>query len=372
MIKKLYFFENDRIANIFLCYGNLKFHKEIKNNSLIIYKNIKINEYILNILLNDLKKDNHIFIRSTFLYNFFQKFAFLNKILNLIHLLDIKSDYFHKNIKKITSDLEFNNEFKNINFKNLYKSILSQNKYICFSFRDHSYLKEKFKKDFSYHSYRDFDPKNLINALNYISKENNWFCVRMGKIVSSKLTNNNEQIIDYAFNYQNDSDDILLYKNCFLNICDSSGIIYLGLLNNRNTLRINCNINDLNKPQNNTISLLVKYFDLSLNRYLTYKEAINRDVMKFKKTSDFINNDIKIIPNTTNEIIDTLNLLITKKVISKKIDDMSFNTVLSDKLHNNIFEYASNISNNYKSRYSLKYKSKISEVFLSKNIKLLD
>ena len=130
MIKN-YFFENDRIANIFLCYGNLKFHKEIKNNSLIIYKNIKINEYILNILLNDLKKDNHIFIRSTFLYNFFQKFAFLNKILNLIHLR-YQINYFHK-ILKVTSDLEFNNEFKNINFKNLYKSILSQNKYICFS-----------------------------------------------------------------------------------------------------------------------------------------------------------------------------------------------------------------------------------------------
>ena len=284
MKKIIYLFDDSRIANMFLSYANLKFDDTIKNNSIVVLKKNNINEYILNILLNDLKK-NFIFIKSNFLYKFLSKFPNIRYFYQVVPLLSLRSDHFHINIKKIANDLSFIDIFQNQDFINKYHSLLSKNNYLCFSFRDANYLNQISSTDFSYHSYRDFDPKNLIDALEDVSTKYNFYCFRMGKFVGSTFKFS-ERIIDFASFYQNDKDDINLIKNCFLNICDSSGIIYLGLINFKNTLRINCNLNDLNKPFKNTLSLIVKYKDTRTSKILTYEEAINKGVMKFKSTKD--------------------------------------------------------------------------------------
>ena len=55
--------------------------------------------------------------------------------------------------------------------------------------------------------------------------------------------------------------------------------------------------------------------------------------MKFTSSDDFTNNKIKIIPNSAEEILETINLLITRKIYEKKIDDMLFDCNLSNLLH---------------------------------------
>lgn len=368
--KKIYLYNNERISYIFLNYGILKFEPSIKKNSLIIMKSININDYILTILINDLKKDNFSILISTIIFKILHKLSSLKLSKNIIVIGDYNPSYFHLNISKISNLLNFKNTYQNKKFFNQYKKILNK-KYICFSFRDSNYLKKISNINFSYLSYRNFDPQNLLNTLNKFSSQNSINCFRIGKYVDSKLKTENKFIIDYAFNFQNDIDDLILIKNSFLNICDSSGIIYLGHISMTNTLRINCNINDLNHPQKNTISIPVKYLDLSNNKFLTYRNAISKGIMKFTSLADFKDNKIQIIPNSSEEILDTINLLISKNIYEKKIDDMSFDNNLNNVLHGILSKYTNDKSNNYNSRYGTNFKSKISEIFLKKNYELL-
>lgn len=367
---KIYLCNIERISYIFLNYGILKFEPTIKKNSLIVMKSININNYILTILINDLKKDNFSILISTFLFKILHKLSSLKLSKNIIVIGDYNPSYFHLNISKISNLLNFKSTYQNKKFFNQYKKILNK-KYICFSFRDSNYLKKISNKNFSYLSYRNFDPQNLLNTLNKFSSQTSINCFRIGKYVDSKLKTQNKFIIDYAFNFQNDIDDLILIKNSFLNICDSSGIIYLGHISMTNTLRINCNINDLNHPQKNTISIPVKYLDLTNNKFLTYRNAISKGVMKFTSLSDFKSNKIQIIPNSSDEILDTINLLISKNIYEKKIDDMSFDNNLNNILHGILSKYTNDKSNNYYSRYGANFKSKISETFLKKNYELL-
>ena len=369
--KKIYLYNNDRISYIFLNYGILKFESKINKNSLVIMKSIDINDYILSILIDDLRNDKFKVIKSSLIFKILHKLSSLKLLNNIISLNLYNPSHFHLNINKICNLLKFKSSYHNKKFFNDYRKILV-GKYICFSFRDNSYLEKISKKNFSYLSYRNFDSCHLIDALNNFSYKNNIHCFRMGKYVNSPLNIKNKLIIDYASKFQNDIDDYLLYRNCFLNICDSSGIIYLGHISMTNTLRINCNINDLNHPQKNTISMPVKYFDLNSNKFLTYRDAVSRGIMNFTSSDDFTNNKIKIIPNSAEEILETINLLITRKIYEKKIDDMLFDCNLSNLLHEILSNYKNDKSNSYSSRYGTEFKSKISEVFLKKNYQLLN
>ena len=368
-MKIIYLFDDDRIANLFLSYANLKFDNTIKSNSIVVLKKNKINDYILNILLEDLKK-NFTFFKSNFFYKLFKKFPNIKYFYKVIPLLSLRSDHFHINIKKIINDLSFIDFFQNQDFLNKYYNLISKNNYLCFSFRDANYLSQISNKDFSYHSYRDFDPKNLIDALEEASMKYDFYCFRIGKFVNSSIKSN-KRIIDFANLYQNDIDDINLLKKCFLNICDSSGIIYLGLINFKNTLRINCNLNDLNKPFNNTLSLIVKYKDMLTNKIITYEEAIKRGVMKFKSSKEFLDNNLVIIPNSKEEILDTIIFLLKNDIYTNNIDQIKFDFSLNIKLNDLISSYIDNKNNDYLARYDASYKSKISPVFLKKNTKLI-
>ena len=370
-MKNIYLYNNERISYIFLNYGILKFNKEIKKNSFVILKSININNYVLSILLNDLKNDNFIIIKSTLLFKIFHKLYSFNIFKNITFLGNFNPSYFHLNIKKISNSLIFNKNFINKKLIDDYKDILNK-KYICFSFRDDAYLKKISKKNFSYLSYRNFSSFNLLDALERLSFKKKIFSFRVGKYVNSKLDRTNSFIVDYASKYQNDADDLLLIKNSFLNICDSSGIVYLGHISNQNTLRINCNINDLNHPHKNTMSILVKYFDLINDKYLSYNDAIQRGIMNFTSSSDFKNNKIRIIPNSSEEIFETINFLLSKNIFNTKIDDMIFDHTLNKIFHKTLSKYINDKSNNYFSRYGVKYKSKISEVFLKRNYQLFN
>ena len=88
--------------------------------------------------------------------------------------------------------------------------------------------------------------------------------------------------------------------------------------------------------------------------------------MKFTSLSDFKSNKIQIIPNSTDDILDTINLLISKNIYEKKIDDMSFDNNLNNILHGILSKYTNDKSNNYYSRYGTNFKSKISETFFKK------
>jgi putative glycosyltransferase (TIGR04372 family) len=104
--------------------------------------------------------------------------------------------------------------------KNL--GIKYNDKYICVTFRDSKYLKDKFQNnDWSYHDYRNVDIDYLTPMFDYITSRE-YFVIRMGRNVEKKIKTNNKKIIDYSNSaFTSDFADVYLLANC--SMCISSG-----------------------------------------------------------------------------------------------------------------------------------------------------
>ena len=113
---KIYLYNNERISYIFLNYGILKFEPTIKKNSLIVMKSININNYILSILINDLKKDNFSILISTIFFKILHKLSSLKLSKNIIIIGDYNPSFFHLNISKISNLLNFKSTYQNKKF----------------------------------------------------------------------------------------------------------------------------------------------------------------------------------------------------------------------------------------------------------------
>lgn len=105
------------------------------------------------------------------------------------------------------------------------KSIGCNKKFVCLSIRDSAYLKETFPdNNFSYHNYRDSEIETYISSIEYLL-ENDFFVIRMGKIVNDSLDIKHDNFLDYALsNHKNDFLDIWLMANCSFCISTSTGL----------------------------------------------------------------------------------------------------------------------------------------------------
>lgn len=105
------------------------------------------------------------------------------------------------------------------------KSIGCNKKFVCLSVRDSAYLKETFPdNNFSYHNYRDSEIETYISSIEYLL-ENDFFVIRMGKIVNDSLDIKHDNFLDYASSdLKNDFLDIWLMANCEFCISTSTGL----------------------------------------------------------------------------------------------------------------------------------------------------
>ncbi|MDA9040177.1 TIGR04372 family glycosyltransferase [Gammaproteobacteria bacterium] len=105
------------------------------------------------------------------------------------------------------------------------KSIGCNKKFVCLSIRDSGYLKETFPhNNFSYHNYRDSEVETYISSIEYLL-ENDFFVIRMGKIVNDSLDIKHDNFLDYASSdLKNDFLDIWLMANCSFCISTSTGL----------------------------------------------------------------------------------------------------------------------------------------------------
>jgi len=105
------------------------------------------------------------------------------------------------------------------------KSIGCNKKFVCLSIRDSAYLKETFPhNNFSYHNYRDSEVETYISSIEYLL-ENDFFVIRMGKIVNDSLDIKHDNFLDYALsNHKNEFLDIWLMANCSFCISTSTGL----------------------------------------------------------------------------------------------------------------------------------------------------
>ena len=95
--------------------------------------------------------------------------------------------------------------------------------------RDSKYLKTKYQKNWGYHNSRDRDIQIFLKLSEHITNYN-FYLLRMGKEVESKLNSNNKKIIDYAnSSYKSDFMDVYLASRCDYLVSSGLGYDALGV-----------------------------------------------------------------------------------------------------------------------------------------------
>ncbi len=111
--------------------------------------------------------------------------------------------------------------------------IRPQDKFICFSARDHGYLKtmrSDYKPDAA--DFRNSSIEDYLMAAEKLA-ELGFYVLRMGAIVEKPIHSSNEKVIDYASLYRDELLDLYLGFNCEMFITDNSGIYAIPAVGRR-------------------------------------------------------------------------------------------------------------------------------------------
>jgi putative glycosyltransferase (TIGR04372 family) len=198
------------------------------------------------------------------------------------------------------------------------KSIGCNKKFVCLSVRDSAYLKETFPdNNFSYHNYRDSEIETYISSIEYLL-ENDFFVIRMGKIVNDSLDIKHDNFLDYASSdLKNDFLDIWLMANCEFCISTSTGLdeiadIFRAPIVYVNALAI-ANYSSWNPGCIWTPKTIVSKKDMMP---ISIDGLINTGAIGFPERGDYQalldEKDLTYINNTEDEILDSVVEMVTK------------------------------------------------------------
>ncbi len=178
---------------------------------------------------------------------------------------------------------------------------------VPFMNREAEYLKQRFHKcDTSYHNYRDTSVKHYKDAIEELAQIG-YFCLRMGVTHAEDLPVNHSRIIDYALNYRTDFMDIFILSKCKFFLSASTGPITVAALFRKPVAYVNvvsmlCNVYEACAPYD--LMIFKKYWCKDEKRFLSAKEIVNRGMAYFNRTELFVENNIELIENTSEEIRD--------------------------------------------------------------------
>jgi len=206
-------------------------------------------------------------------------------------------------------NLKFNKREKEKG-ENYLKSVgLSKtDRFVCFCVRDEAFLKEIFpNNDFSYHDYRNANIETHVEALEkFIGGGNGIYkkAIRMGSVVESKLTS--KKIIDYSSSEnRNEFLDLFLSYKCDIFLNSGSGLDAVPRL--FRTSLVSANVAPMGYIGANPIVFTPKkYWHIKDKRFLTFKEVIQSDIGYYLHSSDYVNNGIRLVENTSDDIYHAL------------------------------------------------------------------
>ena len=165
--------------------------------------------------------------------------------------------------------------------------IKKNDKIICLIVRNNKYLNQNFPSyNYNYHSYRDCDINNFIDAIN-IATEKGYFVFRMGAVKEDLLNINNKKFIDYSSLYRSDFLDVYLANRCEFSLSSGCGWDALTSFTFRKK-HIYINAVPLMVPLLNRSYPLftIKYhFDNNKNKFLSLKEIFELN-LSYGLTSD--------------------------------------------------------------------------------------
>jgi len=198
------------------------------------------------------------------------------------------------------------------------KSIDCNKKFVCLSIRDSAYLKETFPDiNFSYHNYRDSEVETYISSIEYLL-ENDFFVIRMGKIVNDSLDIKHDNFLDYASSdLKNDFLDIWLMANCEFCISTSTGLDEIADIFRVPIVYVNAlaiaNYSSWNPGCIWTPKTIVSKKDMMP---ISIDRLINTGAIGFPERGDYQalldEKDLTYINNTEDEILDGVIEMVTK------------------------------------------------------------
>ena len=213
---------------------------------------------------------------------------------------------FYNLLEKSEVHVKFNNKEEEYG-KNFLREmgIGKDDKYVCLSNRDSEYLKLRGRRnyDYSYHSYRNSNINNYMEACEYLANKN-IFVIRMGAKVKDKFKSKNKKIIDYATNgMRNDFMDIYLGAKCFFWMSTGTGIDSLHQVFRRPIVYTNlAPIGYMQYSNKNCLTIFKHYFDNKNKKKLSIKEIGEKKLLYTDSLKGFINQDVSLIENTAKEI----------------------------------------------------------------------
>lgn len=242
------------------------------------------------------------------------------------------------------------------------KGLNKNSKFVILYVRDSKYLEIKYpKQNWGYHDYRNFNIEDFIPAAEELTRKG-FFVFRMGSIVEKKIQSKNKMIIDYASsNERSDFLDIFLCAKCNFCLSTSSGFDGVPQIFRRPVASIFVPFYLVYSWSSNQLVMTKHHFSISKKRNLKLSELLKIDQKKLLFTSEYEKNDIKLLPNSPDEILEFAN----EAVSIFTLNDKSRVNEKNQKTFWDLFEKL--IKSQNLNNYHGKYKAIISESFLKTN-----
>jgi len=202
--------------------------------------------------------------------------------------------------------------------------------------RDSKYLEVHYKSnkyaDYSYHSYRDCDIDNYKVAAEFLESKG-YYVIRMGTHVKKKFVTNSNKIIDYANIEKFKSPFMDMYIAYVCSLCITSGSGYDAVPNFlfrkpmlfSNSTPIGISPSFIKQ----SITVPKKYFSVQEKKYIPFNDMLTRGFGFFTLSSELSNNNIKVVENSSIEILEATKELLdlmdnnkvkqTKEIITEKL-----------------------------------------------------
>ena len=334
-----------------------------KSKCIDIFSVQYFDNYICNKKLYNLFKKKILILPSFFIYPFIINSKYYKIFSNQSFKLNNSNDRDVSNILRKTnpniildqSDIETGDKF-------LYKisSLGPKIKFAIIIVRDSEYLNKKFKKNWSYHDYRDGNINDYILACEELTKRG-YYVFRMGEIVKKKIKTKNPMIIDYATNgMRTELLDIYLAAKCDFCISNITGYDSVPAIFRKPILYTNTTVlGHLPTFSEKYLITIRHHYSKKLNKRLSIKEIFENNIFSLFKTSEFLSKKIILEDNSPEEIRDAAIEMI--ELITRPIQkNCKYNKVFWDIYKSCI------IKNNLHTSHGLLL-SMISTKFLKKN-----
>ena len=180
--------------------------------------------------------------------------------------------------------------------------------WVCIHNRDSSYLEQTFKiGPWLYHDFRDFTVGSLALAARELARRG-YYVLRMGKVVSEKLTVEEPRIIDYAASEaRSNFADMFLLAKCAFYFGSDAGLANVPLMFRRPVALVNYPVvrELLESFYWNTTPFLIKRIRrVRSGQFLSFREVFSCSFDKFWTSQAYQSAGVELVGATPEEVCD--------------------------------------------------------------------